>query len=363
MFCLLLGPYRLCQMRVSRLLRFDVRIAAGSLALLFCLMASTAHAQLDRIYPASGTPISGKITEIKRDAVTIESSSKSQTVPAAEIQKIMFDGDPAELTKGREFALDGQWEQALDELKRLNFAKVNRDYIKADAMYYLARSESELALVGRGDAAEAVKKMRAFASAFPDSIHFYGAAKSLGDLAVAMGSFDQATTFYGALSKSPSPDMQIESKYLTGLSRLRQGKPVDALADFEAVIANKNVNTTAAARTQTLAQAGKAVSLSQQGKGAEGLAIVDDLINKLNTADSEMAARIYNAQGASFEATGDNLGAALAYLHTHLMFSGQADAHAEALSKLVQLWPKLGKPERAAEARDELQQRYPGWKR
>jgi tetratricopeptide (TPR) repeat protein len=332
-----------------------------SAMLVAIVMQSSAHAQIDRVYPASGNPISGKITDIKRDSVTIESSSKSQTVPAAEIQKIMFDGDPTELTKGREFALDGQWEQALDELKRLNFAKVNREYIKADAMYYLARSESQLALVGRGNSAEAVKKMRAFAAAYPDSIHFYGAAKSLGDLAVSMGSFDQATTFYGALTKSPSPDLQIESKYLTGLSRLRQGKAAEAQADFDAVIANKNVNTTTAARIQTLAQAGKAVSLSQQGKGAEGLAIVDDLISKLNTSDSEMAARIYNAQGASLEATGDSLGAVMAYLHTHLMFSGQADAHAESLSKLVQLWPKVGKPERAAEARDELQQRYPGW--
>jgi hypothetical protein len=43
------------------------------------------------------------------------------------------------------------------------------------------------------------------------------------------------------------------------------------------------------------------------------------------------------------------------------MFSAQPDAHAEALKKLVELWPLVGKPERAAEARQELQQRYPGF--
>jgi hypothetical protein len=43
------------------------------------------------------------------------------------------------------------------------------------------------------------------------------------------------------------------------------------------------------------------------------------------------------------------------------MFSLQPDAHAEALKRLVELWPQVGKPERAAEARQELQQRYPGF--
>jgi hypothetical protein len=61
------------------------------------------------------------------------------------------------------------------------------------------------------------------------------------------------------------------------------------------------------------------------------------------------------------EALNDREGAVLAYLHTHLMFSGQADAHAEALLRLVELWPQVGHPERAAQARQELQQRYPGW--
>jgi hypothetical protein len=44
------------------------------------------------------------------------------------------------------------------------------------------------------------------------------------------------------------------------------------------------------------------------------------------------------------------------------MFSSQPDAHAEALLRLIELWPQVGQPARAAEARGELQQRYPGVK-
>ncbi len=92
-----------------------------------------------------------------------------------------------------------------------------------------------------------------------------------------------------------------------------------------------------------------------------GSRLVKGLIAELNPTDVEMSARIYNAQGASYEASGDTEGAILSYLHTHLMFSTQPDAHAEALKKLIELWPKVGKPERAAAARQELQQRYPGY--
>ena len=155
-----------------------------------------------------------------------------------------------------------------------------------------------------------------------------------------------------------------------GLSEAREGdqalaenllkRMAEAQADFEKVL-SANVQSTTASRLQTLARAGLAVALSQQGKAEEGLKLVESLIAEMGSGDSEMASRIYNAQGACLEASGDTLGAVMAYLHTHLMYSGQADAHAEALSKLVELWPKLGKPDRAAEAREELQQRYPGW--
>jgi tetratricopeptide (TPR) repeat protein len=341
-------------------LRGYLPVSALLLALPLMLFASRGYAQADRIYPLSGNMVSGKITDVKPDGVTIESGSNKQTIAVDQIQKIMYEGDPAPLTKGREFALDGQWEQALDELKQVELEKVTRDLVKADATYYLAASESHLALVGRGSTSEAAKKMLAFAGAYPQSIHFYDAAKLLGDLAVSMGIFDKADQYYKALAKSPSPDLKIESVYLTGLAKLRQGKAADAQADFDKVI-GASVQSTIAARLQTLSKAGRAVALSQQGKGDEGLKLVETLISELNTADSEMASRIYNAQGASFEATGDVQGAVMAYLHTHLMFSGQADAHAEALSHLVQLWTKVGKPDRAAEAREELQQRYPGW--
>jgi len=326
-----------------------------------CALTTTlASAQSDRVYPVSGSMISGKVTDIKPDGVTVESGSKKTSVAVDSIAKIVFDGEPASLSKGREFVISGQYDQALDELKRIGAGDLKRDVVKTDAMFFLAQSESKMALTGRGSTTDAATKMLGFVRANPTSFHFYEAAKTLGDLAVSMGKYDQATTYYGALAKAPSLDLKIESKYLTGQSKLGQGSDAEAQADFDAVIGIK-AESTAALRIQTLAKAGRAVALARQGKGDEGMKLVDSLIETLNPADSEMSARIYNAQGATLESAGDTLGATIAYLHTHLMCSGQADAHAEALSRLVGLWTKLGKPDRAAEARSELQQRYPGW--
>ncbi len=70
--------------------------------------------------------------------------------------------------------------------------------------------------------------------------------------------------------------------------------------------------------------------------------MVKGLIAELNPTDIEMSARIYNAQGASYEAVGDHDGAILAYLHTHLMFSAQPDAQARSNGCVVNLHAGVG---------------------
>ena len=220
--------------------------------------------------------------------------------------------------------------------------------------------ETKLALAGKGKKDEAARKTLAFAGKYRDSWHFFEAAKLLGDLSLALNDPAKALTYYKSLMQAPSTDTKIESVYLQGLVQLKKGDSEAALTEFDKVIGLK-AQTTQTARLQTLSKAGKAVALAQSGKSTEGLTLVKNMIAELNPADVEMAARIYNAQGASYEASGDTEGAIMAYLHTHLMFSAQPDAHAEALKKLVELWPQVGKPERAAEARQELQQRYPGF--
>ena len=316
---------------------------------------------VDRLYEKSGGNVTGEVTATDKKGVQIKKGGSDTAYPSGDILKILFEGDPSGLTKGREFALDGQYEQALEELKKVDPSSIKREIIKADWTYYTAMSEAKAALAGKGAKDAAAAALVSFARNFRNSWHYFDAAKLLGDLALGLNKPDNAMTYYKALSSSQSPDTKVESVYLQGRVHLSQGKNEEALGEFEKVI-GINAATTAIARTQVLAKAAKAVALAKTSKSSEGLKLVQGLIAELNPDDLEMAARIYNAQGASLEASGDSEGAILAYLHTHLMFSSQPDAHAEALLRLVELWPKVGQPQRAAEARGELQQRYPGVK-
>lgn len=324
------------------------------------MMITSPALALDRIYEKSGESISAEVVQTSAQGIQIQRAGNTQTIAAGDILKILHEGDPAPLTRGREFALDGQYEQALTELRNVNFDGLSRDIVKADAAFYLAMCEAKLALAGKEKKDEAAKKMLGFAGNFRDSWHFYEAAKLLGDLSLAQNDTDKALTYYQSLMKAPTADTRIQSAYLQGLVHLNKGDNSTALAEFEKVI-GVQAQTTETARLQILARAGKAMAVAASGKSDEGLQLVNQLITEMNPADVEMAARIYNAQGASYEAGGDTEGAIMAYLHTHLMFSAQPDAHAEALKKLVELWPQVGKPERAAAARQELQQRYPGF--
>ena len=330
---------------------------AGAVCFIF---ATTARAQNDQVYTQGSTKAQrGEVSAITKNGVVLKVGANTKNIPAGDIEKILFTGDPSELTKGREFAIDGQYEQALEELEQIDLAKL-RANAKPDAAFYIMMCKAKMALAGRGDKAAAVNMALGFAKAHGESFHFYDTAKLLGDLALSLNDTDRAARYYGSLRNAPTTETKIESVYLGGRTLLVKGDHDKAAAEFDKIIGLK-ANTAGAARLQTLSKAGKAVALAKSGKGKEGLKLVDALVEKLNPTDVEMAARIYNAQGDSYAASGDDEGAILAYLHTHLMFSTEPSAHAEALTRLVELWPKVGKPERAAEARQELQTRYPGF--
>ena len=324
------------------------------------LAIPSAQAQIDRVYDMKGDNVSGAVIERSKDGVQLDKAGVTKVFKAGQIAKIMFEGDPPQLTKARGFALDGQYDQALSELNKVKLNTINRDIIKEDVAFYFALCEAELALSGQGKIDDAARKMLDFAGRNRESWHFYEAGKLLGDLALASNNSEQALKFYRSLEKAPSEATKIEARYLQGLVQLKLKQGPAAVADFDKILGLKS-QTTQIVRFQTLSKAGKAVALALQGNGDEAIELTNTLIADLNPADVEIAARIYNARGVSCEARDDLEGAIMAYLHTHLMFSAQPDAHAEALKRLVELWPKVGKPERAAQARQELQNRYPGF--
>lgn len=331
-----------------------------SLLAMFGLLPASALAQTDTLHPTSGNPVRGTILSAGREGVVMRVGQAEQTFAPARIEKIAFQGDPTGLTRGREAALDGQYGQAIEELRTVDLGRLGRDIVRQDVLFYQVYSQARLALAGQGDKNKAIAAVFDFARQNPTSWHFFAAARLSGDLALAIDDYDRAIRFYGSLQGAPSEEAKVEMRYLIGMAELRRGDLAKARGGFDDVIGVR-LESPEVARMQTLARAGKAIALARGGEAEQGVELAKGLIADLNPADSALAAQIYNALGASYAAAGDAEGAVLAYLHTHLMFSGQGASHAEALAELVQLWETIGHPDRAAEARQELRQRYPGF--
>ncbi|WP_153557910.1 tetratricopeptide repeat protein [Roseimaritima sediminicola] len=334
------------------------RVAICFLAI--ALSAPAVWAQNDRIFPVTGNPITGKVQTVTKNGIAVLAGGAEQQILANRIEKIMYAGDPAPLTRGREFALDGQYEMALEELKKINLGELRRKLITQDALYYRLLAEAKLSLVGKGSRATATTNLVGFVQKHSDSWHYYKAARLLGDLAMAEGKYSMARSSYGVIGKAAAPEWKVESVYLTSRVQLREGQADQAQAGFQKVT-EARVDSPQGARLQRLAKAGLVAALGAQGKTDEAIKLSQNLIAELSPTDNELAARIYNARGRALAQADQNEAAIRAYLHTHLMFSSVPDAHVEALQALVQLWPKVGKTDRANEMRQILQQTYPGW--
>ncbi|WP_044255430.1 hypothetical protein [Rhodopirellula sp. SWK7] len=338
---------------------FSKRIIAPLFLFVALAFANTVHAQTDRLYRNDGEAVIGKVKDITKNEIVMTVGGREQSFPSSDVRRLLFQGDPAELTRGRELVMDGQYDQAFDELKQLDMGKLPREFMKADAQFYLVLSQGEMSLAGQGDLNKSTADAIEFAKNNSDSWHFYPAMRLLGDLAKALGNYEKAAQFYGYLRNSPSRSLQIESVYQGGVVKVAEGDLEGAESDLSKV-AGLKPNSPEEKRLQTLAKAAIAVVNAKKGQGDDAIKMVNDLIKNLNPTDTQTAATIYNAQGESYAALGDDEGALLAYLHTQLMYSMHAAEHAEALKKLAELWTKVGKPDRAAQARGELQQRYPG---
>ncbi len=334
------------------------RFAIAILASLF--VSSTVQAQrVDQVFSVRGTPLSGAITEITKTHVSIKARGSEQKVEVMDIKRVTFAEDPTELVRARDNIFNGQFENGLAELKRIDAATIERDYVKHDLAYYSAYAQAKLALTGGGDKAAARQSLLSFVTGAKDSYHFFEAAQILGDLAVALESYDDAVKYYGAIGKlAPWPEYQMRAAVFEARALDAQGKYPEAIAKYDTVIAN-SVNTPEATRQKSLAHVGKTVGLAETGNAEEGVKLLVDIIAKGDSQDGELFGRAYNALGRCHLKANRPKDALRAYLFVDLLYS-QPDVHAEALYHLTKLWQQVNRSDRASAARSLLNERYGG---
>lgn len=337
-----------------------IRNFTGAIVLLLLASAGAFAQDSDTIVGATGTSTSGTVVAMSATEIKLDASGTETVFKVNEVKSLKFAEDPNELTQARKQIKDGQLEDALAQLKKIDLSSVTRPVVKQDIAYYNAYCLAKIALGGGGgDKKAAAAAMFAFFNENKGSYHYFEAAQILGDLGMALGNYEGAAKFYGELSKAPWPEFQMRGAILEARPLMGLKKFDEAQKKYDEIIAS-GLNTPTATRYKQLAQVFRAVCMAETGKAKEALVIIDDIITKNDPKDGELFAHVYNARGACNLKLNQPKEATLDYLHVDLLFFREPDAHAEALYHLSRLWTDQNKNDRAVEARNKLKEAYPG---
>lgn len=335
------------------------RISISVLTLLG--LASVALGQgFDVIVLHEGAPKRGNVVEESKDAITLDISGVKVPVEVGKIKRVTFADAPAQLTAAQASLADGQLEDALDKLSKIDKADIQRDIVAREVDYYIALARAKLALAGGDqDPAAAAGAMLTIARN-TGSYHYYEANEVTGDLALALNppQPDKAAEFYAKVGAAPWPEYKVKAALLGGEAMLAGGNFKGAFEKFQMVI-GANLNTPLALELKDYAALGKAKCLAEAGQPANGITEAEKIIAERDSRDGELFGRAYNALGYCHDKAGDKKLALLAYLRVHLLFYQDPAQHAEALYNLRTLWRTANDAGRSLEAAELLKQRYP----
>jgi tetratricopeptide (TPR) repeat protein len=327
-------------------------------ALLACT-ASAAWAAPDQVRKNDGTPpVTGKITEISPLKIVVESPRGTAEIPVNQVAQVILDGEPGALKTAKTAILAGRYEDGLATMEKVDLAEDARKEVVQEAHYYKALATAKLALVGEGTIADAGRLMIGFFNENPKSYHYFEGAEVIGDLLVANRNYGPAATYYTKLAEAPWPEYKMRANVAIGKALLAENKPAEAQKAFEAALAITGEGE-AAERLRATANLGKFRCTAESSKPEEVIKIAEDVIAKTDPEQTAVMAGAYNILGAALKKAGRTKEALMAFLHVDVLYYSDADAHAEALANLAELWNTLQQTERAVRARRTLDERYP----
>lgn len=337
-----------------------LRLAVVALAASSAILTVPAGA-VDQIQTAKGA-LSGTIRDMNAREISLErTGGKVEQVPVNEIQYVRFDGEPAQMNLIRNAAQNARYEDALRDLDKIaaEAASISRAELQQDIEFYRAYVNAQLALAGKGEVLAAGRQLREFAQKYPNNYHFYQTSQVLGDLLAALGRHDDALAQYAKLAEAPWPDYKMRAAVARGQSLARQEKFAEAEREFAAATEIANTSTGPLVDAQRAgASLGLAECQAKNGKIDEAVKLIEGVIAAADAEAAELHAVAYNTLGRSYLAAQRNKEALLAFLHVDVLYSSVPQAHAEALYHLTTLWQAVGKADRAAAAREKLQQMY-----
>ena len=311
----------------------------------------------DNVFLISGSPVRGEISGSTLASIIVTTDKGKIDVPVQTIRNITFGKVQLEFSKAKDRFEAGRFDDGLVELSNIS-GNIDGKMLNQEIEYMKSWGAAKSALTsGSVTARDAGNTVSAFLKKFPDSHHFYALTELLGQLLVAVGRNDLAEAEFARLAESKLPEYELTGNFFLGQAQLLSDNGAGAEKSFTTVI-NASANDDASAKLKAVANCLKAKALLQQGKTDEARQIVEKIIQNENSDEKALFAQAYNVMGLVHMKSGDHLSAALAFLHTDLLFPNQTDAHAEALYYLTSLWQKLDKNDKSLESRTMLKSMY-----
>ena len=308
----------------------------------------------------AGASAQGTISEITREGVTVKPRSGDPIkVPANDILSIRWDGEPAKLNLARGNEDGGRFDRAIETYQEvLKEVPAGKDGMKLDVQFSIARATAKMALADATKVDGAIRLLEDFQKAGVDNYRYYDAVNLLGQLYMAKKDIAKARSAFESLSAAPWKDYQMAAKIATAQVLLAQEDVSGALKAFDAVLKEKADSSLEKTR-RFEAMLGKSKCLIQQKQHKQALESLTPVIEQAPPEEFRLQAEAYVRQGDCLQAMGKTKEAVLAYLHVPVLFSKEQDLYAESLYHLSRLWAAVDRPERAADARAELEAKYP----
>ncbi len=298
-------------------------------------------------------------SQSKTEIVMAGLGNKKENVPANDVLRVEWDGEPAILKPARSAEAGGQLQKALaDYQKALAEVDSGQTNLKTDLEFLIARVTAKLAKADPAKIDEAIEKLEAYTKVHSNTFRYYDAVMLLGETYMAKGDFVNADPAFKQLEQAPWEDYKMAAKIAEGRLLLKKDNFAQAQSLFQTV-ASQPAKTDAEKSRQYEARLGIATCFQRQNQFDKAAAQLDQVIKEAPPTDAKTMAEAYLRKGDNLLAAGQKKDALLAYLHVDVLFSGEKDLHAEALYHLASLWNEDAHPERAADARVKLTTDYP----
>jgi tetratricopeptide (TPR) repeat protein len=313
----------------------------------------------DVVVLADGSRVGGSIVSLGPDAIELESRSGIQKISITDVRELLLDGEPDSLTSARA-VLRRDPQGALAELEKIEAAEIQAADPRIREEYDFLKAAAAARAATKADGEAAAQALATFLTRNARSHHFYAGQAILGDVYARLGKFAEAAAAYGELDRGP-PALRVRSASSKARLLLLQGKPGDALREFEVATKIPTEDRDATSATQKgEARLGIAACLARTGKAADGIKAAREAIRAADPRDRQLLAAGFATLGECQRAVGgQEEDAVISFLTVDLVYNTVPERHAEALFNLVELWEATKQPERARDARKTLTTTYP----